>query len=238
MDAVWTAVIDTWRHSAHGVKCLSTVDSSAVQVYPPKDQRFAALTFKAPCDIKVVILGQDPYHGPNQAHGLSFSVAPAPGIPLPPSLKNIRKELLSDLSLPDTAWPTTQGNLGHWAQQGVLLLNAVLSVEGGKPNSHSGIGWEDLTTTLLQTVADSRTTSPLVFLAWGRYAQNVVSKLKLKPHHKVFAAAHPSPLSAHNGFFGSKPFSAANAALVEGGASPICWTSLNPSIPSTLGGSS
>lgn len=227
MDAAWTAVIDAWRHSTQGMKCLSTVDSSPALVYPPKDQRFAALTFAPPCDIKVVILGQDPYHGPNQAHGLSFSVPP--GIPLPPSLKNIRKELLSDLSLPDTAWPATDGNLRHWAQQGVLLLNAVLSVEGGKPNSHSGIGWEDLTTALLQTVADSRTTAPLVFLAWGRYAQNVISKLKLKPHHKVLTSAHPSPLSAHNGFFGSKPFSAANAALVEGGVSPIRWALFDPS---------
>lgn len=224
MDAVWTAVIDAWRHSPQGMKCLSTVDSSSAQVYPPKEQRFAALSYTSPCDIKVVIVGQDPYHGPNQAHGLSFSVPP--GVPLPPSLKNIRKELLNDLGVHDSAWPAGNGNLSHWAQQGVLLLNAVLSVESGKPNSHSGLGWEDLTTALLQIVADSRTepTAPLVFLAWGRYAQNVISKLKLKPHHKVIASAHPSPLSAHNGFFGSKPFSAANAVLVEAGVSPIGWT--------------
>jgi ATP-dependent DNA helicase PIF1 len=222
LDTVWAAVIEAWRHSPQGMKCLSAVESSTAQVYPPKDMRYAALSYAAPCDVKVVILGQDPYHGQHQAHGLSFSVPP--GIPLPPSLKNIRKELLSDLALPDSAWPTSHGNLCHWAQQGVLLLNAVLSVEGGKPNSHSGIGWEDLTTALLQVVADSRTTTPLVFVAWGRYAQNVISKLKLKPHHVVISSAHPSPLSAHNGFFGSKPFSAINAALVEGGASPIGWT--------------
>ncbi len=221
MDAVWTAVIDAWRHSPQGMKCLSTVDSSSALVYPPKDLRYAALSYAAPCDIKVVILGQDPYHGPNQAHGLSFSVSP--GVPMPPSLKNIRKELLSDLGLADSAWSPTDGNLLRWAHQGVLLLNAVLSVESGKPNSHSGIGWEDLTTSLLQVVADSRSSAPLVFLAWGKYAQNVISKLKLKPHHKVIASAHPSPFSAHNGFFGSKPFSAANAALSEGGAMAINW---------------
>jgi ATP-dependent DNA helicase PIF1 len=221
MDAVWKAVIQAWEYSEQGKKCLSIVDSSPAQIYPPKDMRYAALSYVAPCDIKVVILGQDPYHGANQAHGLSFSVQS--GVPLPPSLKNIRKELLSDLELPESAWSSSHGELSHWARQGVLLLNTVLTVESGKPNSHSGIGWEDLTTSLLQVVADSRTTAPLVFLVWGNYAQNVVSKLKLKPHHKVISSTHPSPFSAHKGFFGSKPFSAANAALVEGGASVINW---------------
>lgn len=105
----------------------------------------------------------------------------------------------------------------------VLLLNAVLSVESGKANSHSGIGWESLTTSLLQSVADSHETTPLVFLAWGRYAQNVIGKLTLRPHHVVLSSAHPSPLSAHNGFFGSKPFSAVNTALAVGGVAPIRW---------------
>jgi uracil-DNA glycosylase len=138
-------------------------------------------------------------------------------------LKNIRKELLSDLSLPETAWPLTTGDLRPWARQGVLLLNAVLSVEAGKANSHSGLGWESLTTSLLQIIADSHETTPLVFLAWGRYAQNVISKLTLRSHHTVISSAHPSPLSAHNGFFGSKPFSAVNTALVAGDATPIRW---------------
>lgn len=224
MDAVWTAVIDKWRHSDAGRKCQSMLDSSTATIYPPKEQRFTALEYVAPADVKVVILGQDPYHGANQAHGLSFSVRS--GIALPPSLKNIRKELLSDLAVDDSAWSPSNGDLTPWAQQGVLLLNAVLSVEASKANSHSGQGWEELTSALLQIVADSHAqeTSPLVFLAWGRYAQNVIAKLRLKPHHKVIQSAHPSPLSAHNGFFGSKPFSAVNAALAEGGASPITWT--------------
>jgi uracil-DNA glycosylase len=224
VDAVWTAVIDKWRHSEAGKKCQSMLDSASASatIFPPQEQRFAALECVAPADVKVVILGQDPYHGPNQAHGLSFSVRS--GVPLPPSLKNIRKELLSDLVLDETAWSPANGDLTSWAQQGVLLLNAVLSVESGKPNSHSGKGWEELTTALLQITADSHATTPLVFLAWGRYAQNVISKLALKPHHKVIQSAHPSPLSAHNGFFGSKPFSAVNAALTEGGVSPIEWT--------------
>jgi ATP-dependent DNA helicase PIF1 len=222
MDAVWTAVIDKWRHAEAGRKCQSMLDTSTATIYPPKEQRFAALTHVAPADVKVVILGQDPYHGANQAHGLSFSVRP--GVALPPSLKNIRKELLSDLAVDESVWSPSNGDLTPWAQQGVLLLNAVLSVEAGKANSHSGQGWEELTSALLQIVADSHETSPLVFLAWGRYAQNVIAKLRLKPHHKVIQSAHPSPLSAHNGFFGSKPFSAVNAVLAEGGASPITWT--------------
>lgn len=224
MDAVWTAVIDKWRHSEAGKKCQSNLDSASASatIFPPLEQRFAALEYVAPADVKVVILGQDPYHGLNQAHGLSFSVRP--GVALPPSLKNIRKELLSDLVVDESAWSPTNGDLTSWAQQGVLLLNAVLSVESGKPNSHSGKGWEELTAALLQITADSHVTTPLVFLAWGRYAQNVISKLSLKPHHKVIQSAHPSPLSAHNGFFGSKPFSAVNAALAEGGVIPIDWT--------------
>lgn len=223
MDAVWTAVIEKWRHSEAGRKCTSIVDSSTATIYPPREDRLNALKYAAPCQVKVVILGQDPYHGANQAHGLSFSVHP--GVPLPPSLKNIRKEFMSDLSVDESAWSPTNGDLTPWAKQGVLLLNAVLSVESGKPNSHSGIGYEDLTTALLQIVADSHDheSSPLVFLAWGRYAQNVISKLTLKPHHKVIQSAHPSPLSAHNGFFGSKPFSAVNAVLADAGASPINW---------------
>jgi ATP-dependent DNA helicase PIF1 len=222
MDAVWTAVIGSWQHSEAGRMCVSHIASSTGAVYPPEPLRYAALTHVAPCDVKVVILGQDPYHGPDQAHGLSFSVLP--GVPLPPSLKNIRKEMLADLEMPESGWPAANGTLTPWARQGVLLLNAVLSVEAGKANSHSGKGWEDLTTALLQTVIDSRASGPLVFLAWGRYAQNAVSKLRLQPHHRIIAAAHPSPLSAHAGFFGSKPFSATNAALVEGGAAPIQWS--------------
>jgi uracil-DNA glycosylase len=219
---VWTAVIEKWRHSDAGRKCQSMLDASTAMIYPPKEKRFAALEHVAPADVKVVILGQDPYHGANQAHGLSFSVQS--GVALPPSLKNIRKELLSDLELLESAWSPTNGDLTQWAKQGVLLLNAVLSVESGKANSHSGQGWEQLTSALLQIVADSHDTTPLVFLAWGRYAQNVIAKLSLKPHHKVIQSAHPSPFSAYNGFFGSKPFSAVNAALAEGGASPITWT--------------
>ena len=170
----------------------------------------------------MILLGQDPYHGEGQAHGLSFSVLP--GFPLPPSLRNIRKEMITDLSLGEGVWSEKIGTLTPWCKQGVLLLNSILTVEEKNPLSHASFGWEDLTQRLLGSVVSTHTDDPLVFLAWGKQAQTVLAKLKLGPKHIVLAAAHPSPLSAHNGFFGSKPFSKANAHLMEMGVSPICWT--------------
>jgi uracil-DNA glycosylase len=160
------------------------------------------------------LLGQDPYHGPGQAHGLAFSVQP--GVPPPPSLVNIFKELQSDVGAPKPR----DGSLIPWAQHGVLLLNAVLTVRAGQPNSHAGHGWEAFTDAVIRAV--SAKPEPVVFLLWGRYAQ------KKKPlidasRHVVIEGTHPSPLSAKNGFFGSRPFSTINAALEERGRPPIDW---------------
>ena len=222
-DEGWRTIVLGWNASSTGQSCLTKVKErmSETRVFPEPNNILASLTSCPLSSVKVVVLGQDPYHGVGQAHGLSFSVGT--GIVLPPSLKNIRKELLSDLGVEETFWPLTKGTLTSWARQGVLLLNAVLTVEEGKPNSHADMGWEDLTQRLLGAVVSSHSDEPLVFLAWGKYAQKVVNKLRLGPKHKVLDAAHPSPLSAHTGFFGSKPFSGANAHLVANGVQPIDW---------------
>jgi uracil-DNA glycosylase len=162
----------------------------------------------------VLILGQDPYHGAGQAHGLCFSVGP--DVPLPPSLVNIFKELEDDLGYP----PPDHGDLAHWARQGVLLLNAVLTVRAHKANSHQGKGWERFTDEVIRAV--SAKTDMVVFILWGSYARRKKSLIDTG-RHTVIESAHPSPLSAHNGFFGSKPFSRANAALVAAGREPIDW---------------
>jgi ATP-dependent DNA helicase PIF1 len=222
-DEGWRTIVSDWSTTVIGKECLSRVAerSTTITVYPPKADMLNALVYTPLKSVKVVILGQDPYHGEGQAHGLSFSVKD--GNALPPSLRNIRKELLADVGLPDSAWPVSNGNLTCWARQGVLLLNAVLSVEAGNPNSHQGFGWEDLTQRLLGTVLAAHADDPIVFLAWGKFAQTLVHKLRLGPNHTVIMSAHPSPLSAHNGFFGSKPFSKANAYLTEKGAAPVNW---------------
>ncbi len=165
--------------------------------------------------VKVVILGQDPYHGPNQAHGLSFSVRP--GIAPPPSLQNIFKEMSSDLGTP----PPDHGNLETWARQGVFLLNSILTVEQGSAGAHVGKGWERFTDAAIDQLNSAR--DNLVFVLWGRKAQQKCSKID--PHrHKIIMSAHPSPLSAYNGFLGSKPFSKANDYLVNHNISPINWS--------------
>jgi uracil-DNA glycosylase len=221
-DEGWRTIVAGWATGATGTACLSAVAErqATTVVYPPPPDILGALKATPLSKVKVVILGQDPYHGPTQAHGLSFSVSSGP---LPPSLKNIRRELLADLGLPESAWPTTQGNLTYWAHQGVLLLNAVLTVEEAKPDSHAGMGWEDLTQRLLGAVISAHTEDPVVFVAWGRKAQNVVRLLRLGPRHTIVEGVHPSPLSAHSGYFGSKPFSKVNALLTAGGATPIDW---------------
>jgi uracil-DNA glycosylase len=184
-------------------------------IYPPGEQIFNALNTTPIDQVKVVILGQDPYHGPGQAHGLCFSVLP--GVRKPPSLANIYREIQSDLGLP----MPTHGNLQSWAEQGVLLLNAVLTVERGQAGSHQGKGWETFTDAVVQSLTDKR--EGLVFMLWGSYAQKkgvVIDRRK----HLVLKAPHPSPLSAHRGFLGCKHFSQANDYLLQHHETQIDWS--------------
>ncbi len=183
-------------------------------IYPDMYDIFNALHHTPYHQVKVVILGQDPYHGPGQAHGLSFSVKP--GIAPPPSLKNMFAELERDegCSLP------SHGHLMSWAEQGVLLLNTVLTVRAGEANSHRGKGWETFTDRIIQCLNERE--APIVFLLWGRPAQMKQALIKAQ-HHAIYTAPHPSPLSAHRGFFGSRPFSKANDTLKSWGQEPIDW---------------
>lgn len=183
-------------------------------IFPEMNHIWEAFEWTPYDKVKVVILGQDPYHGPNQAHGLSFSVQPT--IKTPPSLVNIYKELQSDLGIP----PVNHGYLKSWADQGVLLLNTVLTVRNGQANSHRGQGWETLTDAVIKKLNERAT--PIVFILWGKPS---ISKLKLidTTRHAVITAPHPSPLSAYRGFFGSKPFSKTNEALIKFGETPINW---------------
>jgi uracil-DNA glycosylase len=185
-----------------------------VRVFPEENNVFNALELTPFESVKVVILGQDPYHGFGQAHGLSFSVQK--GTPLPPSLKNIYKELQEDIGgeLP------TEGDLSYWAKQGVLLLNTVLTVEEGNANSHKGMGWERLTNRLIESLNELK--HPVIFILWGKPAQDK-EKLITNPNHVLLKAPHPSPLSAYRGFFGSKPFSKVNDILIQHGQTPIRW---------------
>lgn len=185
-----------------------------VRVFPEEKNVFNALELTPFESVKVVILGQDPYHGFGQAHGLSFSVQK--GTPLPPSLKNIYKELQEDIG---GEFPT-EGDLSHWAKQGVLLLNTVLTVEEGNANSHKGMGWERLTNRLIESLNELN--HPVIFILWGKPAQDK-EKLITNPSHVILKAPHPSPLSAYRGFFGSKPFSKVNEILIQQGQTLICW---------------
>jgi uracil-DNA glycosylase len=191
---------------------------NGVVVLPPEHEVFAAFNFTPFDQVKVVILGQDPYHGLNQAHGLAFSVRH--GVPPPPSLKNIFAELASD---PDVSPPfkiPSHGNLEPWAKQGVLLLNAVLTVQLGMANSHANKGWERFTDAAIRHLSDQR--RGLVFLLWGVYAQKKAALIDTTKHH-ILTAAHPSPLSAQR-FFGCRHFSRANRLLVEQNQTPVDWT--------------
>lgn len=190
-------------------------DAKTNTVYPDHSDVFNALTLTPLDKVKVVILGQDPYHGPNQAHGLAFSVRE--DCPIPPSLKNIFKEINSDLKLDHKF---THGNLTGWAKQGVLLLNTSLTVRESQPNSHKDFGWTTFTDTIIKAVAAED--RPIVFILWGAAARNK-KKFVTSPKHLVWESAHPSPLSAHNGFFGSRPFSATNIFLVKMGLTEINW---------------
>ncbi len=187
-------------------------------IYPPGRQIFAALDLCPLSDVRVVIIGQDPYHGPNQAHGLCFSVQP--GISRPPSLVNIFKEINDDLGTPERRIGDGAGCLEPWARQGVLLLNAVLTVERGRAGSHQGRGWERFTDRVVEVLCDQR--EHLVFMLWGSYAQKKGAKVD-RSRHLVLEAPHPSPLSAHRGFLGCRHFSKANAYLEENGVEPVDW---------------
>ena len=183
-------------------------------VYPGHEEVFAALHLTPYESVKVLILGQDPYHGPGQAHGLCFSVRP--DVAIPPSLANIHAELASDLG----CTPPAHGNLEHWARQGVLLLNATLTVRASQAASHQRKGWETFTDRVIEVV-DAKA-ERVVFLFWGSSARRK-RELVDTTRHTVIESPHPSPLSAHRGFFGSRPFSRANAALVEAGRDPVDW---------------
>jgi uracil-DNA glycosylase len=184
------------------------------EIFPPRADLFAALRMSTFEGTHVLILGQDPYHKPGQAHGLSFSVRP--GVAVPPSLRNIYKELRDDLGVA----PPPNGDLSGWAEQGVLLLNAVLTVRSAKPASHTGRGWEHVTDAAIRALND--TSTRVVFLLWGAYARQKAA-LVTAPHHVVLEAGHPSPMNPR-GFLGTRPFSACNAALLEAGLAPIDWS--------------
>lgn len=183
-------------------------------IYPPGSLWFNALNSTPLDQVNVVIIGQDPYHGPYQAHGLCFSVPD--GVRIPPSLHNIYAELERDLGIPRPA----HGNLSHWASRGVLLLNAVLTVEAGRANSHQGRGWERFTDQVIRTV--NREREGVVFMLWGSYAQKKGAVID-RQRHLVLSAPHPSPLSAHRGFIGCGHFSAANRYLQQHGKAPVQW---------------
>lgn len=186
-------------------------ERSKFEIYPPKQNTFTAFKLTQFANTKVIILGQDPYHGSNQAHGLSFSVQN--GVKPPPSLMNIFKELSSDIGcgIPNS------GNLSKWAEQGVLLLNTTLTVRKGKPASHAGNGWEEFTSRVIKTLSEDK--DKVIFILWGKHAQNKKHLID-QSKHKIIESAHPSPFSAHKGFFGSKPFSKVNEFLEI----PIDWS--------------
>ena len=225
LDAVMTIRLDeSWKTALapefdapymQALKAFLQAEKARGKVIFPKGaEYFRALDLTPLNDVKVVILGQDPYHGDGQAHGLCFSVRP--GVRIPPSLVNIYKELQSDLGVP----PARHGYLESWAKQGVLLLNSVLTVERGNAASHQKQGWEQFTDAVIARVNEQRT--PAVFMLWGAYAQRKAAFVD-QSRHLVLKAAHPSPLSAHNSFFGCRHFSKANEFLVSHGVTPIDW---------------
>ena len=217
----WRAALEPVLESAESRRLggwLQREEAAGKAIYPPRGQRLRAFALTPLDEVRVVILGQDPYHGPGQAHGLCFSVND--GVQVPPSLVNIYKELEADLGVPRRA----SGNLEHWARQGVLLLNNSLTVEAGKAGSHAGKGWDAITDAAVAAVAARE--APSVFVLWGNHARNKAQRVaELGPgsRHLVLTSPHPSPLSAHGGFFGSKPFSKTNAFLEAQGRGAIDW---------------
>lgn len=221
------AIPESWRATLESVLAtpearrlggwLCAEEAAGRTVYPPRGSRLRALELTPLDSVKVVILGQDPYHGPGQAMGLCFSVPQ--GVPAPPSLANIYKELAADCGIERPA----HGDLSGWARQGVLLLNTCLTVEAGKAGSHAGRGWEAITDACVAAVAARDT--PTVFILWGSHAQAKAARIPRLADgpHCVIRSPHPSPLSAHRGYFGSRPFSRANAFLENHGLTPIDW---------------
>lgn len=210
----WKAILEEEQEKSYFIRLKAFLDKEYAEhtIYPPRADIGNALRATPFQDVKVVILGQDPYHGEGQAHGMSFSVKP--GIAIPPSLRNMFKELSEDIGCP----VSSSGYLEKWARQGVLLLNTVLTVRAGEANSHKGMGWEIFTDTVIQKL--SQRDKPIIFVLWGKPAQ---SKKKLidTRKHVILEAPHPSPLSAHRGFLGSRPYSKINAQLLAWGEKPI-----------------
>ena len=212
----WIKIIEEEQSKPYYQNLMAFLDEEYAHktIYPPREQLFTCFEACAYEKVKVVIIGQDPYHGENQAHGLCFSVPK--GEKIPPSLRNIYKELQADLGIE----PVSHGYLMDWAKQGVFLLNAVMSVEAHKAGSHQKKGWENFTDTIIQKLNERK--EGIVFLLWGNWAIKK-SELITNPQHVILTSAHPSPLSASRGFFGSKPFSKANQALEKMGHCPIDW---------------
>lgn len=212
----WDEILeDEWQKPyLQGLFAFLHQDYDEHTVYPPKRDVFNALKYTSFEDTKVVIIGQDPYHGYGQAHGLCFSVRQ--GVKLPPSLVNIYKELESDVGRKFT----NNGDLTYWAKQGVLMLNTVMTVREGQPQSHKDMGWEKFTDRIISELNKKQT--PVVFLLWGKPAENK-ARIITNPIHKKLITVHPSPLSAYRGFFGCKHFSKANQILIENGLKPINW---------------
>ncbi|WP_315313169.1 uracil-DNA glycosylase [Pantoea vagans] len=219
----WHDVLAEEKEKPYFIETLKQVAderAAGVTVYPPQKDVFNAFRLTELGDVNVVILGQDPYHGPNQAHGLAFSVLP--GVQVPPSLQNIYKELMQDI--PGFQKPD-HGFLESWAKQGVMLLNTVLTVEAGKAHSHARFGWETFTDNVIAAI--NQHCEGVIFLLWGSHAQKKGSIIDRKRHH-VLQAPHPSPLSAHRGFFSSKHFSTTNELLSAAGKKPVDWTPVLP----------
>ena len=212
----WDEVLkgDFDREYYHCIRKFLINEYKTQKIYPSMYDIFNAQKYTAYSDVKAVILGQDPYHRPGQAHGLSFSVKK--GVPIPPSLVNIYKEIHDDIGLPIPS----HGELTYWAKNGVLLLNTVLTVRAHQANSHRGIGWEEFTDAAI--LALNTQDRPIVFILWGRPAQ-MKKRMLTNPNHLILEAPHPSPLSAYRGFFGSKPFSQTNQFLEAHGVAPIDW---------------
>ena len=212
----WDEILNEEYHKEYFKNIVKFINKEyqIKEIYPPKNRILRSLNLTDYNDVKVVILGQDPYHGIGEANGLCFAVSN--GIKLPPSLKNIYKELYNDLGIPIS----NVGNLECWAKEGVLLLNTVLTVEKDKPASHKNIGWENFTDAIIKKINEK--TTPVVFVLWGNFAKSK-KKFITNPKHLVIESAHPSPFSANYGFFGSKPFSKTNEFLKQNNIKEIDW---------------
>ena len=212
----WDKVLDHEYHEEYFKKIVAFINQAYKEreIFPPKSRILRALSLTDYDDVRVVILGQDPYHGVGEANGLAFAVSD--GVKLPPSLRNIYKELYNDLGIE----PASVGNLECWAKEGVLLLNAVLTVEKDKPASHKALGWENFTDAIIKSLNDKDT--PVVFILWGNFARSK-KNLITNPKHYIIESTHPSPFSANYGFFGSKPFSKTNEFLKKNHLKEIDW---------------